>query len=176
MIGGSDRRERDGRSTVLVFDDEPTILELLATVLQRAGYRVTATRNEDEALQLVSNLGYDLAVTDLGIRKNDGCRLVSEIRRVSPGTSIVAMTAYPAMEIVTFAEEHAEAFLTKPFGISELLSAVRRVLDGRAVARAASVSGLWRQDAGASREDPVKDGESPSGSPLLPARQGHALS
>jgi two-component system cell cycle sensor histidine kinase/response regulator CckA len=142
MIGGLDRIERDGRSRVLVFDDEPMILELLATVLRREGYRVTVTRKEDEALQLVSNLGYDLAVTDLGIRKRDGCRLVSEIRRVSPGTPIVAMTAYPATEIVAFAQEHAEAFLTKPFGIGELVSAVRRVLDGRAVGRAGSASGL----------------------------------
>jgi two-component system cell cycle sensor histidine kinase/response regulator CckA len=142
MIGGLDRRERDGCSKVLVFDDEPMILELLATVLQREGYRVTVTRRKDEALQLVSNLGYDLAVTDLGIRKSDGRRLVSEIRRVSPGTPIVAMTAYPAAEIVTFAETHAEALLTKPFGIGELLSAVRRVLDGNAVGGTRSSSGL----------------------------------
>jgi DNA-binding response OmpR family regulator len=142
MIGGLDRREHDGRSKVLVFDDEPIILELLATVLRREGYQVTITGREDEALQLVSNLGYDVAVTDLGIRKSDGRHLVSEIRRVSPETPIVAMTAYPALEIVNFAQEHAEAFLTKPFGIGELLSAVRRVLDGRAEGRAGSASGL----------------------------------
>jgi DNA-binding response OmpR family regulator len=140
MIGGLDRREIERRCRVLVFDDEPVILELLATVLQREGYGVTVTRREDEALYLVTNLGYDLAVTDLGIRENNGRRLVSEIRRVSPETPIVAMTAYPATDIVTFAEEHAEAFLTKPFGIGELLSAVRRALDGGAVRGPANMS------------------------------------
>lgn len=142
MFDGLDRRGRDRRSTILVFDGEPMILDLLATVLQRDGYRVSTTRQSDEALQLLSNLSYDLVVTDLGVHENDGRRLVSEIRRVSPGTPIVAMTAYPAMEIVAFGEEHADAFLPKPFGIGELLSVVRRVLNGRAVSGAASTSSL----------------------------------
>jgi DNA-binding response OmpR family regulator len=140
MIGGSDRPKRNGHSTILVFDDEPMILGLLSKVLEREGYRVTATRDGDEAIELVSILSYDLALTDLGLRRRDGCRVVREIKRLRPETPILATTAYPAAEIVTFAEEHAEAFLTKPFGIGELLSLVRRVLDGRGDGRRDSAS------------------------------------
>jgi DNA-binding response OmpR family regulator len=115
MISSSDSRERSARSNILVFDGEPLILDLLASVLQREGFRVTATRLGDEAMNLVSAHNYDLAIADLELRTMDGCRLIGMIRQVSPDTRV------------------AEAFLAKPFGIGDLLSAVHGVLDGRAV-------------------------------------------
>jgi CheY-like chemotaxis protein len=129
-----------------VYDCEPIILDLLASVLQREGYRVTATRLRDEAMKLVSSHKYDLAIADLEVRKMDGCQLIDRIRQVSPDTRVVATTAYPAREVVTYAEEHAEAFLTKPFGIADLLSAVRRVLDGRAMADAYGSAPLFPRE------------------------------
>jgi DNA-binding response OmpR family regulator len=121
------------RARILVFDDEPVILEFLAAVLTREGYQVTTTPHGDEALGLFGRQRFDLAVADLGLRQRDGRHLVHGIKQVSPGTAIVAMTAYPTNEVARFAEEHAEAFLTKPFNIGELLAAVRGVLDQRVV-------------------------------------------
>jgi CheY-like chemotaxis protein len=134
MLNSLDGRERNARSSILVFDGEPVILDLLASVLQREGYHVTATRLGDEAMDLVSAHNYDLAIADLELRRMDGCRLIDRIRQVSPDTCVLATTAYAAREVVTFAEEHAEALLTKPFGVGDLLSAVGRVLNARVVA------------------------------------------
>jgi CheY-like chemotaxis protein len=133
MLNSSDERECSVAGNILVFDGEPLILDLLASVLQREGYQVTATRLGDEAMDLVNAHSYDLAIADLELHTMEGRRLIDRIRQVSPETHVMATTAYPALDIVAFAEEYAEAFLTKPFGIGDLLSAVHRVLDGRAV-------------------------------------------
>jgi DNA-binding response OmpR family regulator len=117
--------------SILVFDDEPVILDFLATALSREGYHVTTTPRGDEALGLSASQRFDLAIADLGLRQRDGRHLVRGIKQVSPGTAIIAMTAYPTNEVVQFAEEHAEAYLTKPFNIGELLNVVRRAMRQR---------------------------------------------
>ncbi|TKJ29683.1 MAG: hypothetical protein CEE40_07525 [Chloroflexi bacterium B3_Chlor] len=124
-VGSTDR---DGRERILVFDDEPVILDLLGSVLSREGYDVTTTPCDEEAFGLMSAQRFDLAVADVGLRPSNGCKLVREIRDVSPETAIVAITAYPAKEVVRFAREHAQAFLEKPFALSEFLTVVRATL------------------------------------------------
>jgi len=121
------------RESILVFDDEPVILDFLAKALRREGYHVTTTPDGDEALGLFAGHRFDLAIADLGLRQRDGRHLVRGIKQVSPGTVIVAMTAYPTNEVVRFAEEHAEAFLAKPFNIGELLAVVHRVMGRRLI-------------------------------------------
>ena len=128
MVGGRERDGCRGRECLLVFDEEPVILDLLALVLTREGYEVTTTARHEEALELFSGGTFDLAIADLGLHNGNGRRLVQEIKEISPETAIVSMSAYPAGEIQGFAEEHTEAFLTKPFDLSELLAAVRSAL------------------------------------------------
>ncbi len=140
-LDGSHRRAR-----ILVFDDEPVILEFLATVLKREGYQVTATPHGGEALGLFGGHSFELAIADLGLRQGDGRDLVRGIKEVSPGTLIVAMTAYPTNEAVGFAEEHAEAFLTKPFNMGELLTTVRGVLSQRPIPDAGRGRSLVRRE------------------------------
>ena len=72
----------------------------------------------------MSTQRFDLAIADLGLRRSNGHELVRMIREVSPGTAIVAMSAYPAQEVVRFAREHAQAFLEKPFSLAELVDVV----------------------------------------------------
>jgi DNA-binding response OmpR family regulator len=149
MLSSECGNETGGNSDILVLDDEPVILDLLTAVLHREGYRVTTTRLCEEALNLVSTRSYDLAIADLELRRNDGCRLVTTLGRISPGIPIVAMTAYPASELVAFAEEHVDAFLIKPFGISELLAAVRRALDGRVLRDARGMASMASRESAA---------------------------
>lgn len=113
---------------ILVYDDEQVILDLLALVLSREGYQVAATLCDEEAHGLVSTQHFDLAITDLGLRRSNGCKLVKMIRALSPDTAVVAISAYPAKEVVRFARENAQAFLQKPFALSDLLSVVHEAL------------------------------------------------
>ncbi|NIN67422.1 MAG: response regulator [Anaerolineae bacterium] len=121
---------------ILVYDDEQVILDLLALVLSREGYEVAATPSDEEAHGLVSTQAFDLAITDLGLRRSNGCKLVKTIRDLSPDTTVVAISAYPAREVVRFARENAQAFLQKPFALSDLLSVVREALGDESLAEA----------------------------------------
>jgi len=132
---------------ILVYDDEQVILDLLGLVLSREGYQVAATLCDDEALGLVSTERFDLAITDLGLRRSNGCRLVKKIRELSPDTAVVAISAYPAREVVRFATENAQAFLQKPFAIGELLSAVREALEDGSLANEGGESTIASQEA-----------------------------
>ncbi|HEM62676.1 MAG TPA: response regulator [Chloroflexi bacterium] len=128
MVAPAERNSSKHCGSILIFDGEPVLLDLLAVVLTREGYGVTTTPRSEEALGLATSGRFDLAIADLGLRHRDGCRLVRKLRQLSPEIPIVATTAYPASEIVSFAEEHAEILLSKPFAIGELVGAVREVL------------------------------------------------
>ncbi len=128
MLSGVHRKETEGGCSILVFDGELVILDLLIRVLERAGYRPIAAHTWEEAMRLVATQTYGLAIADLEVRRRDGCRLVTALRRVSPQTPIIAMTACPAEEVVGFAEQNVDAFLVKPFGIGDLLETVGAAL------------------------------------------------
>jgi DNA-binding response OmpR family regulator len=140
MLSGAHGKETRGGCDILVFDGELVILELVTRVLDRAGYRSTGARTGEEALHLLATRTYDLAIADLELRRRDGCRLVTALRRASPETPIIAMTACPAEEVVGFAERNVDAFLVKPFGIGDLLKAVAGVLDSRVPADTSGMS------------------------------------
>ncbi len=123
--------DHQAHERILVYDEEPVILDVLGPVLRRAGYQVTTTHCDEEAIGLMATQSFDLAVTDLGLHRPNGCRLVEVIRDVSPDTTVVAITAYPSTEVVHFAEEHAQAFLEKPFALGEFLEVVRGALERR---------------------------------------------
>ncbi len=143
MVSGGHVDGSHRRTSILVFDEEPVILEFLAAALKREGYQVTTTPHGDEALGLFAGgHRFDLAIADLGLRQRDGRHLVRGIKQVSPGTVIVAMTAYPTSEVVRFAEEYAQAFLAKPFNLGDLLMAVRGVLNQRSVPDASREPGF----------------------------------
>jgi len=136
MMSGGDMKDGRAHEKVLVFDHEPLILDFLAAVLRREGYCVTATACGEEVLELLSSDDFDLAIADLGLSRWNGQSLVRRIRQMTPDTPIVAMSAYPAKEVIRFAEQYAEAFLTKPFCTVDLLAAVRRTMKRQLVPEA----------------------------------------
>jgi DNA-binding NtrC family response regulator len=117
------RNRQAGR--IMVYDDDGVLLEVLVTMLRREGYQVTATHSEQEAIALARAQHFDLAVVDLGRQRSKGYDLVGVVSATSPETPIVAMSAYPAQEVVRFAREHAQAFLEKPFSLAELVDVAR---------------------------------------------------
>lgn len=123
-ISTADRRDRQA-GRIMVYDDDRLLLEVLVTMLRREGYQVTSTHSEQEAIVLARGQHFDLAVVDLGRQRSKGYDLVRMISVTSPETLVLAMSAYPAQEVVRFAREHAQAFLEKPFSLAELVDVVR---------------------------------------------------
>ncbi|MGB3906351.1 MAG: response regulator [Anaerolineae bacterium] len=119
------------RQKVLVVDHEQVILDLLRRVLSREGYEVATADRSEVALGLVSTEHYDLAIADIGLHRVDGRDLMKRIREASPQTALIAMTGYPADEVIRFAQDNAQGYLEKPFALEELLAVVRIGLEQR---------------------------------------------
>lgn len=121
-----------GDERVLVVDDEKTVLSLLAAMLERHGYRVTALDDSTKALELLRKTpgAFDLVITDQTMPGVRGSDLALEILRLKPDMLILLCTGYSA----SISESKAKAlgiteFMLKPMNQKKLLTTVRRILD-----------------------------------------------
>lgn len=123
---------------ILLVDDEPTVLSLVATVLGREGYQVIHAVNPIEALRLAAlpDGAPDLLLTDVIMPGLTGPLLARAIQRASPGTRILFMTGHaPAGDGNTGIPWDADV-LRKPFRVGELVERVRLALEPRTIAAA----------------------------------------
>lgn len=118
------------RGRVLVVDDEPNILKTLTIGLQAAGFAVTAYSNPCDALDHLTDKEIDLAFIDLKMEPIDGMHVLREIRRRSPVTTAVIITAHGSIDSAVEAmKSGAVDFLQKPFDLKELQLFVDKVFD-----------------------------------------------
>jgi len=106
---------------VLVVDDEPSMRIALTESLHRNGYRVCQASNGQEALEQVTHVKPWLVLTDLKMARVDGIEVLKAIKRRSPETAVVVMTAYGTVETAVEAMKHgASDYLLKPFATDML--------------------------------------------------------
>ena len=113
-------------ATVLVVDDDKSVLDFATQALGAAGYAVLGATTGRRALEIVNGGNrVDLVVSDVVMPEMRGPQLVREIRQVSPKTAVMLMSGYLADP----AEMPAEVpFLAKPFSPRDLVAAVERTL------------------------------------------------
>ncbi len=115
-------------SRILVVDDEPSIVELLAYNLKRAGYDVLEARDGLEALSRARKHEPDLVILDLMLPRLDGLEVCRELRR-ERDVPIIMLTARDAeIDRVVGLELGADDYVVKPFSVRELLVRVKNVL------------------------------------------------
>ena len=112
--------------TILVVEDEPTILDLLLDVLREEGYAVRATTDGAAALELLAGAPPDLVLMDVMMPRLDGRSVVRRMRE-RPGLRGVPVILMSAAAPVDPAEAGV-AFLPKPFELDGLLRAVATAL------------------------------------------------
>lgn len=113
---------------ILVVDDEPAIVRAVQTNLGRHDFRVDAATTAQEALEVFGRVHPDLVLLDLGLPDMDGLEVIQTIRMRS-ATPIVVLSARGAeQDKVVALDSGADDYLTKPFGINELLARVRVAL------------------------------------------------
>lgn len=119
---------------VLLVEDEPLIRLLLAESLAEEGLRVTEAANGDGAAALIDGPdGFDLLLTDIQMPGDlDGRAVAQHARRRDPDIAVIYMTGRPDVLGGGGALGPKDAILRKPFTPSEVLAAIRRLLDGRA--------------------------------------------
>jgi two-component system, OmpR family, KDP operon response regulator KdpE len=113
---------------VLVVDDEPGILRAVQTNLGRHDYRVETAGTGQTALDVYNRIRPDLVLLDLGLPDMDGLDVLRAIRERA-STPVVVLSAREAeRDKVTALDLGADDYLTKPFGVNELLARVRVAL------------------------------------------------
>src|SRR5215204_2106344 len=116
------------KSRVLVVDDEPQITRVLRTVLTSQGYQVRTASEGEAALTSFAEFRPELVITDLYMPHMDGVELCRRIRALSPVPIIVLSVKGEEKSKVEALDCGADDYVTKPFGIDELLARVRAVL------------------------------------------------
>ena len=111
--------------SILAVDDEQNLLELLITVLGKRGFKVKTAVNGIEALRLLDQETFQLALLDLKMGPVNGVQLLKEIKDRRPIIKVIMMTAYPTSETRTQASANgASAYLTKPVDIQKLVDTI----------------------------------------------------
>ncbi len=118
------------RVKVLIIDDEPHILKTMAICLEDLGFDVTQCRQPENAGELIREGFFDLAFVDLKMTPVDGMAILAEIKRYSPGTTVVIITAHGSIESAVEAIKNgAFDYLQKPFDYLELQLFAKKTLD-----------------------------------------------
>jgi DNA-binding NtrC family response regulator len=111
--------------SILAVDDEQNLLELLITVLGKRGFKVKTALNGIEALRLLDQESFQLALLDLKMGPVNGVQLLKEIKDRRPVIKVIMMTAYPTNETRSQASDNgASAYLTKPVDIQKLVDTI----------------------------------------------------
>lgn len=117
-----------GGKRILVVEDEPDIAEVLQFSLDRAGFQVEVERRGDRALETIRRQPPDLVVLDLMLPGRDGLSMLREIRAWSDVPVIVLSARGEEATKIEALDQGADDYLTKPFGIGELLARVRALM------------------------------------------------
>ena len=106
--------------TVLVVDDEPGSAALCADVLRDAGYRVFVADDGQRALALALERRPDIVLTDLYLPNLSGDDLINQIREAGLESRVILMSGAADGHVRAF-RSNADAFLSKPFEVSEIV-------------------------------------------------------
>ena len=115
-------------SRVLVVDDEAGLRKVVRDALEQAGHEVETASNGEEALALCAERDFDLIITDLAMPRGDGLHLVREVRKTSLVPILVLTVRGEEREKVKLLDAGADDYMTKPFGVAELLARARALL------------------------------------------------
>ncbi len=113
---------------ILVVDDEPQILRALRTSFRAAGYDVETAETAEQALALLAANPPDAVVLDLVLPDGKGTDVCRELRKWSSAPVLVLSVVGDEAEKVAALDAGADDYVTKPFGIEELLARLRAAL------------------------------------------------
>ena len=132
-------------STILLVDDDPDILKLVALRLSTAGHGVREAESGEKALALLAASRPDLVITDLKMDGMDGLTLFDEIRKQAPTLPVIILTAHGTIpDAVAATRRGVFAFQPKPFDGKHLLEQVEEALKFSGVVHGEDEE--WRRD------------------------------
>jgi two-component system, OmpR family, KDP operon response regulator KdpE len=112
-------------SHILVVDDEPQITRVLRTSLSAQGYDIRVANSGEMALEIMKDWAPDMIITDLSMPSVDGVELCRKVRAASQVPILVLSVRDKEQQKVEALDAGADDYVTKPFGMNELLARVR---------------------------------------------------
>jgi two-component system, OmpR family, KDP operon response regulator KdpE len=116
------------RQHILIVDDEPQITRVLRTTLSAHGYDLRVANDGEMALEIMKDWTPQLIITDLAMPNVDGIQLCRRVRAFSQVPIIVLSVRGKEQQKVDALDAGADDYVTKPFGMNELLARVRASL------------------------------------------------
>ncbi|MGL5106975.1 MAG: sigma 54-interacting transcriptional regulator, partial [Plesiomonas shigelloides] len=130
-------------ASLLLVDDDPSLLRLLGMRLNSEGFQVETALNGQEALRILERDKIDLVISDLRMDEMDGMALFSEIQKRIPGMPVILLTAHGSIpDAVAATRQGVFSFLTKPVDKEALYKAIDEAL---ALHAPASSDERWRE-------------------------------
>lgn len=116
-------------ASLLLVDDDPSLLKLLGMRLTSEGFRVTTAESGAEALRVLHRERIDLVLSDLRMDEMDGMALFAEIQKFQPGMPVIILTAHGSIpDAVAATQQGVFSFLTKPVDRDALYKAIDEAL------------------------------------------------
>ncbi len=128
------------RTLVLVVEDEPQMRRFIRATLESHGYRLLEAETASEALMMATTHNPELILLDLGLPDGDGIEITRRIREWSRTPIIVISARGREDDKVSALDGGADDYLTKPFGVNELLARMRVALRHSQTATSANVA------------------------------------
>ena len=116
------------RGRILVVDDEPQIRRVLRTTLSTQGYEVFDAKSGEDALLAIRDQRFDLVLLDMNMPGMGGLAACREIRAGADAAIIMLTVRSSEQDKVTALDAGADDYITKPFGMPELLARIRAAL------------------------------------------------
>src|SRR5262249_42887760 len=119
------RTEAMTQQTILVVDDEAPMRKLLSSNLKASGYAVRAAADGTEALKLIQQQPFDLLLLDLSLPGPNGLQVLEAVRRDAELPVLIVSGRGRERDTVEALDLGADDYLSKPFGVAELLARVK---------------------------------------------------
>jgi DNA-binding response OmpR family regulator len=120
------------KKTILVVDDDKSILRTFTRILQKSGYEIDVAETGKEAMEKAENHHFDLALVDIRLPDMDGTDLIAKLKKPLQHTVKIMITGFPSLETgVKALDEGADAYLVKPVKPEELLMLLEEKLKNR---------------------------------------------
>ena len=120
------------KKTILVVDDDKSILRTFTRILEKSGYQIDVAETGKEAMDKAICQHYDLALVDIRLPDMDGTDLLAKLKEPLKQTVKIMITGFPSLETgVKALDEGADAYLVKPVKPQELLMLLEEKLKNR---------------------------------------------
>lgn len=116
-------------SRIMIIDDEKIVGDMAKISLEEEGYEVETFLNADPAIKRLKEESFDVVVTDLKMKNIDGLEVLRTVKKLSPETQVIMITAFANLDVAIEAiKEDVFDFFPKPVRIKELKASISKAL------------------------------------------------